>query len=354
MGSKIALLGNTSYDLFIGGTGSGEVNKAYAISLYQGLYKRGYKLDETLKQDYETYIRQAKAALPTRRNILETIKPVDECGMELSQLEKLAEENDVALVTIGRNAGEGKDREINFDYYLTPAELKLLETTSKAFHSNGKSVVVVLNIDAVIDVASWRDLADAILVVWQPGQEAGNAITDVVSGKVNPSGKLATTFPMSYNDVPSAQSFPGIPADRPVTSIYNEGIYVGYRYYNTFDIKPAYAFGHGLSYTTFKFDKLKLNSKEFVNKLDVSLEVTNTGDIDGKEVIQMYISAPGKSMDKPVIELKDFFKTKLLKPGESQEVKFEIQASDLASFDTDRTAWVSESGIYSIQIGTSE
>jgi len=350
---KIALLGNASYDLFVGGTGSGEVYKAYTISLLQGLSNAGYQINSTLKNSYQNYIEAGNKARPKRTTVLETIKPLNENDITLDELSHLANSSDVALITIGRNAGEGSDRQIDEDYYFKSTELELIENTSKAFHAKGKKVVVILNINAAVDVVKWRDMVDGILIAWLPGQEAGNSIADVVSGKVNPSGHLAQTFPMSYNDVPSAKSFPGMPIERPETSVYNEGIYVGYRYYNTFNVKPAYEFGYGLSYTDFTFSNIKLSSSTFAKSITVTMNVKNIGKVAGKEVVQLYLSAPAKRMDKPESELKAFVKTKLLKSGESQVVTFKLNVSDLASFDTGRSAWISEAGNYTIKIGPS-
>ncbi|WP_346854541.1 fibronectin type III-like domain-contianing protein [uncultured Draconibacterium sp.] len=212
---------------------------------------------------------------------------------------------------------------------------------------------------------SWRDKVDAILLAWQPGQEGGNAITDVLTGKVNPSGKLATTFPVRYSDVPSSKNFPGnlypetstrgfmgfpyIPGD--VT--YEEGIYVGYRYFNSFNVKPAYEFGFGLSYIDFKYSALKLSSLKFIDEITASVVVKNTGKVLGKEVVQLYLSAPSKSIDRPSEDLKGFAKTNLLKPGESQILTFKINARDLKSFNTVQTAWISDVGEYTVKIGAS-
>jgi len=216
----------------------------------------------------------------------------------------------------------------------------------------------------VIEVASWRDEVDGILLAWQPGLEAGNAITDVLSGKVNPSGKLATTFAMDYKDVPSAKSFPGkefpdqatgegFRRQMPAEVTYEDGIYVGYRYYSTFKVAPAYEFGYGLSYTTFGYSDLKISSATFKDKLRASITITNTGTVAGKEAAQLYLSAPAVKLDKPAIELKAFAKTKLLKPGESETLHFELDARDLASYDTAQEAWIAESGTYTVSIGAS-
>lgn len=212
-------------------------------------------------------------------------------------------------------------------------------------------------------MASWRDDVDAILLAWQPGLEGGNAITDFLSGKANPSGKLAITFPMSYNDVPSAKNFPGKEFPKQETTVmlgmkavaaevtYAEGIYVGYRYYNTYKIKTAYEFGYGLGYTNFSYSNLKLSSKTFNNNLTASFIITNTGNVEEKEVAQLYISAPG--VIKPFEELNAFAKTHLLKPGESEKVTFKLSSADLASFNTQKTSWITDAGKYTLKIGAS-
>ncbi|HEX3023874.1 MAG TPA: glycoside hydrolase family 3 C-terminal domain-containing protein [Chitinophagaceae bacterium] len=361
----VAVFGNTSYDIIAGGSGSGDVNKAYTVSLLQGLSNAGYTPEKELKNMYENYIADAKAKRPKPKFFFELVKPVAEQEFTAELLNKEATASDAAIITIGRNAGEGADREVENDFTLTAVEKDLIKNVSDAFHSKNKKVIVVLNIGGVIETASWRDFPDAILLAWQSGMEAGNAITDVLSGKVNPSGKLATTFPVNYSDVPSAKNFPGRElnpdpkrkpnffAGVPAEVIYEEGIYVGYRYYNTFNVKPAYEFGYGLSYTDFKFGNLKLSSTDFKNKITATITVTNSGKVAGKEVAELYISAPGKSLDKPVDELKSFAKTNLLKPGESQTITFTINAADLASYDTKAAAWITEVGKYIIKIGVS-
>ncbi|MDP4270620.1 MAG: glycoside hydrolase family 3 C-terminal domain-containing protein [Bacteroidota bacterium] len=349
---KIALLGNASYDLFVGGTGSGEVYKAYSVSLLDGLRRAGFQTDKKLSDGYKTYIAEEKLKQPKRTNILQTLKPVTEKTLSGEELTALAQNSDLALITIGRNAGEGSDREVEGQYYFNTEELNLIEKTSKAFHAVGKKVVVVLNIDGLVDIAHWRNSVDAILIAWLPGQEAGNSIADILCGKVNPSGHLAATIPINYSDVPSAKSFPGVPAERPDSAVYNEGVYVGYRYYNTFNVQPAYEFGYGLSYTNFTISDIKANST-FAKGMTVTVNVKNIGKVPGKEVVQLYLSAPAKTMDKPERELKAFAKTKLLQPGEIQKITFALNANDLASFDSKRSAWIAEAGKYTIKIGNS-
>lgn len=350
---KIALLGNASYDTFVGGTGSGEVHSAYTVSFFEGFENAGFQIDADLAKRYQSFIEKEKSARPKRLGILETIKPVEEMPIDGSELQKLAKESDAALITLGRNAGEGSDRDLNQDYKISEKEISLIKNTIAVFHQQNKKVVIALNIDALIDVTQLENLADAILITWLPGQEAGTALAEIVSGKVSPSGKLTQTIPLKYEDVPSSSTFPGTPVERPQKTIYNDGIYVGYRYYSTFKKPVAYEFGYGLSYSVFKIDNIKTNNSTFSKELKVTVDVKNTGKMSGKEVVQLYISAPGKSIEKPIIELKNYSKTENLKPGKSQKIEFKLNASDLASFDTDRLSWIVEPGTYSINIGNS-
>jgi beta-glucosidase len=364
----IAAFGNTSYDFISGGTGSGDVNEAYTISLVDGLTNAGFTIDPELSSGYTTYVTAEKAKQPKKTFFEEFVNPtprIPELDIDQSLLEKKANDASVALITIGRNAGEGSDRKVENDFNLKASEIALIDAVSKAFHAKGKKVVVIVNSGGVIEVSSWQDKVDAVLLSWQPGLEAGNAVADVLSGKVNPSGRLATTFPVKYSDVVSSKSFPGkeFPGKEeigmlgmkviPAEVTYNEGIYVGYRYFNSFGVKPAYAFGYGLSYTSFAYSALKLNSSTFGGKLTATVTVTNSGAVPGQEVVQLYVTAPKGKLDKPSLELKAFAKTRVLQPGQSQTLTFTINAADLASFDTGRSAWVADAGKYSVKIGTS-
>jgi len=360
---NVALYGNTSYAFIAGGTGSGDVNKAYTVSLLEGLKNGGYTVNADLKKTYQDYIAVEKAKQPKPKGFFDVIPPIAEMSIDPAGAQKDAAANDLAIITIGRNAGEGADRKVENDFNLTSAEQQLIQIISAAYHAKHKKVVVVLNIGGVIETTSWKDQADAILLAWQPGIEAGNAVTDVLSGKVNPSGKLATTFPVSYTDVPSAKNFPGKETDptapsnpmmgKPAEVVYEEGIYVGYRYYHTFNVKPAYEFGYGLSYTSFKYSPVTLSTADFKGKITATVTITNTGKVAGKEVVQLYISAPGKTLNKPAEELKGFAKTRLLKAGESETINLIINARDLASYDTKAASWIAEPGTYTIKIGAS-
>jgi beta-glucosidase len=366
-GATIALFGNHGYDLIAGGTGSGDVNKPYAVSLAEGLTNAGYKLDNGLVQNYKSYLNDYAAKNPKKALLQEIMNPTPfapEYKFDAGSVGQKADASDMAIIYIGRNAGEGNDRKVANDYELTGLEKEMIASVSEAFHAKHKPVVAVLNIGGVIDVTGFRDQVDALLLAWQPGEEGGNAIADVLSGKVDPSGKLATTFPSSYNDVPSAKNFPGkefpekatmgmMGRSVPAEVTYQEGIYVGYRYFNTFKVKPAYEFGFGLSYTTFSYSELTLSSAAFNGKLTASVTITNTGSVAGKEVPQLYLSAPHKSLDKPSEELKGFAKTRLLKPGESQTLSFTLDAKALASFDPNQSAWVADAGEYEVKVGAS-
>jgi len=352
----IAAFGNASYNTIAGGTGSGDVNKAYVISVYKGLGNAGYAPDAGLETIYTQYFQQARAqalAVAPANGRRQQQGPPPEMMATDDQIAQKATNCDIALITIGRNAGEGADRKLETNYNLTSDEKQQIKKIAENFHSKGKKVVAVLNIGGVIDMNEWKDNIDAILLAWQPGQEAGNAIADVLSGKINPSGRLATTFPAQYTDVPSAKNFPGTPAERPEQVVYQEGIYVGYRYYDSFNIKPMYEFGYGLSYTDFSITDLKLSSGRFKGMITATVNVKNIGQVAGKQVVQLYLSAPAKTIDKPAQELKGFSKTRLLQPGESQAVTFSIREADLASYYTDKSEWMAESGEYLVKIGAS-
>ncbi|MCH4148184.1 MAG: glycoside hydrolase family 3 C-terminal domain-containing protein [Prevotella sp.] len=338
---RVALFGQGSYKGFLAhGTGSGSVNKAYTINLMQGLENAGFTLEPELKSLYED--------------------AENKVAISRSYAERRAKDADVAIVTIKRDAGEGADRlDEKGDWLLDDLEMNLLKNVSDAFHAQGKKVVVVLNIGGVIETASWSGLADAILLPWQPGIEGGNAVADILCGKVNPSGKLPMTFPVAYADIPSSKNFPSHfhkeAWDKDKKDIgwtkYDEGIWVGYRYFNTFNKPVAYPFGYGLSYTTFAYNDAKV--KESKGEYLISVTIKNTGKVAGKEVAEAYISAPKGKTDKPARELKAFAKTRLLQPGESQVLTMRVKASDLASFEETSNSWITDAGTYKIGIGAS-
>jgi beta-glucosidase len=349
---KVALFGVGSYKPVIGGTGSGAVVVAYTVALEQGISQMGYVPDTALKTIYIAQIKADLKTHPEKNMVLGSPHLVPEPELKETDITSAAGRDDIGIFIIRRNAGEGADRKVD-DFNLSVTEKAQLKEVADAFHVKGKKLIVVLNIGGAIEMAGWSSDADAILLAWQPGLEAGNSIVDVLSGVVNPSGKLAQTFPVKYEDVPSAKSFPGTPAEHPMESIYSEGIYVGYRYYNTFGVKTAYPFGYGLSYTKFAYSNLKLSTLVFSKKLTATVTITNTGKVAGKEVVQLYLSAPHTTLDKPSEELKGFAKTGLLKPGQSQTLTFTLDPRALASFNTSKSAWIADAGKYVVKIGAS-
>lgn len=368
-GTAVALFGNNALDLVAGGTGSGDVNKMYTVPLADGLFRAGYALNTEVYSAYAGYMAEENAKKPKRslmEELMSPAKPIAEMTISEELIQRAANQSAIAIIAIGRNAGEGNDRKVANDYTLTDKELSLIKSVSAAFHSKKKKVIVTLNIGGVIDVAQWRDAADGILLAWQPGLEGGNAMADVISGKVNPSGKLATTFPARYEDEITAKNFPGreIPGTEKAALfgqkavdaevIYEEGVYVGYRYYNSFGVKTAYPFGYGLSYTQFGYGGVQLSAPVMGENIRVSVKVTNTGSVAGKEVAELYISAPAVKQDKPALELKAFAKTRSLQPGESQELNFILSPADLASFDAAAGAWVAEGGEYTVKFGNAQ
>jgi beta-glucosidase len=369
---NISAFGNTSYEIITGGTGSGKVNNAYSISLIDGLQNSGYKLNEDILSLYANYLKLSKAVRPQTRGFMAMMgsKQIEELSVNQDIINGMADVSDAAIITIGRNSGEGSDRvNAKGDFQLTDSEQQLIKNVSVAFKAKGKKTVIILNVSGVIETASWRDLPDAILLAWEGGQETGNSIADIISGKVNPSGKIATTFPVSYEDVPSSKTFPGKELTseksddqsplssfmrvRPAVVTYEDGIYVGYRYYETFKVKPAYEFGFGLSYTNFTYSNLKLSSQKFTGNITVTVDIKNSGAVAGKEVAELYLSAPSVKIDKPSLELKGFAKTKLLQPGESQTLTFIIDSRRLSSFDPASSSWIAEAGKYEVKIGAS-
>lgn len=362
---KVAMYGVSSIDFVAGGTGSGNVNKAYVVNMKQGLENAGFKLDQDLVDYYESYIKYNSANNKlnegnSNRPLLGTSK-LAEIPVGSAAIKSQAKSNDVAIITIGRNAGEGADRKMMDDFELTAVERELIQNVSSAFHLEGKKVVVVLNIGGVIETNSWKDMVDAILLPWSPGQEGANAVADVLTGKANPSGKLPMTFPVNFTDHPSSANFPYDytrpqnnsffrgPA-QPVKDVdytdYEEGIYVGYRHFTTSGTKVSYPFGYGLSYTDFAYSKPVV--KAGTDGFTATVTVTNTGSVAGKEVVELYVSAPAGGMDKPKLELKAFAKTRELQPGESQTLTLSVDNYSLASFNEANSSWETAAGSYKV------
>ncbi len=368
----VALFGVNSYDFLSGGLGSGCVNVPYVVDMVTGLKNDGIGTTETLTAIYRQYVPYARAKLRADKNPemwfldfgqpkLAEIEITDRCIRHELPLA------DAAIITIGRQAGEGMDRAIDGEFNLSAVEHDMIRRVSGAFRAAGKPVVVVINSGSVVETVSWRDLADAILVAWQPGQEGGNAVADVLTGRANPSGKLTMTWPIAATDHPSTANYP---QDMDMYSLKNaltysygnikgmdytrheEDIYVGYRYFDTFRKPMAYPFGYGLSYTTFAYEGAKAR---VLKNGDVELSVTvrNSGPCAGKEVVQVYAAAPAGTLEKPAKELKAFAKTRQLAPGEQQTLTMTVARRDLASFSEATSEWVADTGRYTFFFGAS-
>lgn len=362
-GTKIALFGATAYKSIAGGTGSSNVNKAHITDISTGLENGGYQLNNRLKGLYTKFVEFQNDLLDKHPQSTDweklsynrTVIPEMDLTKAANTIEQEAKNSDIALIVIGRGSGEESDRRLEGDFYLTPEEKFMIEKVSSQFHALGKKVAVIMNVCGVMEMNSWKEKPDAILLAWFPGQECGDAIADIISGKVNPSGKLPMTFPTDYFDIPSSKNFPMVGETKSGKNFdytnYEEDIWVGYRYFNTVKQSIVYPFGYGLSYTNFSFSKPKIERKN--NKWIANIEVTNTGNVSGKEVVQLYISAPETFIQKPGIELKAFGKTRELKPGESEIIKLQFTDYDIASFDENNSQWLTSKGKYLLSFGSS-
>ena len=321
----VALFGENSYDFLSGGTGSGCVHPPYVVDMLQGLENAGIKSSPVLTNIYRKYIEYAKVKFQAERHPAKWFQTeamgqqkYPEIGQSPIAIIKEVETADAAIITIGRQAGEGIDRDIETEFNLIPEELALIKDVCNAFHTAGKPVVVIINSGSVIETASWSSYPDAILCAWRPGMEGGNSIADLLTGKVNPSGKLTMTWPIAATDHASTKNYPrtmdfytyqvtkgytGQVAGYDYTS-HDEDIYVGYRYFDTFQKPVAYPFGYGLSYTTFELSKPTVKARG--NMVDITVTVKNTGSVAGKEVVQIYVKAPNGKFEKPAQELKAF------------------------------------------------
>ncbi|MEM8937751.1 MAG: glycoside hydrolase family 3 C-terminal domain-containing protein [Bacteroidota bacterium] len=370
---SIALLGITSYDFIAGGTGSGDVNEAYSVSLEAGLENVGYEINSNAKKLFEAHKAINEDAFVKKEGLDAMLDPSTPPEIEYTpeQMEALAQESDLAILTIGRNSGEGGDRTEKDDFLLSSVELGNLKLACEAFQKLNKKVIVVMNVGGVVETHSWKHLPDAILLAWQGGQEGGNAVVDLLTGSANPSGKLPMTFPIQVSDHASHANFPleGKPIDliellmsdgpRPEDekvknedyTKYEEGIYVGYRHFDKAQLDVSYPFGFGMSYTNFEFEDMQVTSQN--DSLKVSMTVKNIGKIPGKEVIQIYTGKPDTQIDRPEKELKAFAKTRLLEPQSVDSLCFTIPVSDLRYWNESKSRWDLEQGIYSIKVGSS-
>jgi len=368
----IALYGVSSYDMYVVGTGSGSVNYKHAVGLDEGLKAAGYKLEPSVSSAYSRYVNEHKSAARPgdfmRTNLTNHVIP-QSLVRKPFQYRADAIASDIAIITIGRSCGESADRTYEGDYTLTEIEQGLIADVCDAFHSKGKKVVVILNIGAPIETASWKSRPDAILLAGLPGQEAGYAITDVLKGAVNPSGKLVDTYVIDYMDMPSTANYPlnarelqqqarsnrGNPDAQPVPlydyTEYKERLDIGYRYYDRHPEQVSYPFGFGLSYTTFAYSEPQAKVGDGI--ITLSVKVTNTGKVAGKESVQVYVEAPNGGLNNLKKELKAYGKTALLQPGAAEVLEFKLSDYDLAGFDMLSSSWQTLPGNYKADFAAS-
>ena len=359
---KIALFGNGARYTVKGGTGSGDVNSRFVVNVEQGLTEAGFIITTSAWMD-----RYDKAVMDAKKAYTEDVsKRLESDGMSgfwfvfnnpfhepvivpVNEEDVRASETDVAVYIISRKSGEGKDRKpIEGEYELFEEEKAAL----KMLTDNYKKVIVVLNVGGVIDTKFLRGLKgiNAILLMSQAGNIGGYALADVLLGKETPGGRLTSTWAENYLDYPGAAEFSHMNGNTD-DEYYKEGIYVGYRYFDTFGVTPAYPFGYGLSYTSFD---VKTNSVTVAkNQVKLSVTVKNTGDTYcGQEVVQVYYSAPAGKLEKPYQELVAFAKTKVLVPGEEEILEISYKVENMASYDVETASWVLESGTYYVRVGT--
>lgn len=358
---KIALYGNGARQTIKGGTGSGDVNTRTAVSIEEGLQAAGYTIvTEDWIDRNEKEFNDAKTAYLEWMTKTAKEQGVSEILINFSNpfvapgasvivpSEIKAEETDTALYIISRNSGEGADRYCKEgDYLLFPEEKENLTILGKSY----KKVIAVLNIGGVMNVKEIKDIpgVSAILLMSQLGNIGGYVLADILSGDVTPSGKLTDTWAVKYEDYPSSEGFSHNDGNVD-DEYYTEGIYVGYRYFDTFQKEVVYPFGYGKSYTEFSVHVDSVEQKD--ENCVVTVTVTNTGsEYSGKEVVQVYVSAPAGEIDKPYQELAAYAKTKLLAPGEKETLTISFALADLASYSEKKAAWVLEKGSYVVRVG---
>ena len=367
---RAAIFGVHSYDLIPGGNGAAFVNAPYVVQIQTALKEAGFSTDAALDRIYPAFASFADAdvALNHKVNVHVGKAQTPELEVTRALIEQTSKSSDVALITLGRTSGEARDRILGREFLLQEEEVNLVENVCEVFHAAGKKVVVILNICGPIETASWNYLPDAILCAWLPGEEGGHAIADVLTGQVNPSGRLPMTFPLDYFDIAGAEDFPynfvsnranesvvhperrGLPLKNLAYTDYTEDIFVGYRHFLTEGKEVAYPFGFGLSYTDFSYSEAQVRVKG--DQVVASVRVTNTGAVAGKEAVGLYVSAPlGSFEKKPAREMKDFAKTRLLAPGESETLEFRFPLMDLASFQASLSRWEVAKGVYTVYFG---
>ena len=346
---NIALYGGGAVKTVKGGTGSGDVNQRYTVSVWEGLKNAGYNITSSdwLNSFSEAY---DKGEAEFEGGFWSSFSMPDPELTDEEVAAGQADGTDTAIYVISRNSGEGADRtETEGDYYLTENEKTNLTKLGAAYDK----VIVVLNVGGVIDTNFFHEIEglDAMLLMSQAGMEGGTALVKVLNGEVTPSGKLTDTWPAAYSDYPTAENF-GANDGNVDQEDYTDGIYVGYRYFDTFGVTPAYEFGYGKSYTTFDIAVDSVTAD--ADKVTVTAKVTNTGDkYSGKEVVEVYFSAPSGDLEKPYQELAAYGKTDELAPGESQTLTISYNTTEMSSYSEEKAAYIMEAGDYVVRVGNS-
>ena len=365
-GSKVGLYGAGAIRTIKGGTGSGDVNERDSVNIFQGMKNAGYDVTSSeWLEDYDKLYVQAR--LDWKNEIFTKLNGDDTkffdaysatpffmpSGNPIDEEKAAADGADTAFFVLARIAGENKDRfDTEGDYFISKEEKAILAQVSRCY----KNVVLVINTGGLMDLAFVEEFDNirSILQYVQAGQEGGNAFADVVSGDVTPSGKMTDTWAKDYYDYPGAEVYSYKSGDL-MKEKYEEGIFVGYRYFDTFQVPVRYSFGYGMSYTDFEIrtNDIKVSGRGMMNpKVSVTVTVTNTGDTyAGKEVVQIYASCPQGKLVKEFRRLAGFGKTKLLAPKESQTMTITFPLYQLTSYEEESASWILEPGMYGIWVG---
>ncbi|MBQ9780563.1 MAG: glycoside hydrolase family 3 C-terminal domain-containing protein [Clostridia bacterium] len=337
-GTTVAVFGNGSVKTIYGGAGSGSVSAKTTVSIMDSLKKaNGLTVFDAANNPFLG---------------CEEHSPADESkDVEVTEAyaHKCAEGADVAIIVISRGSTEGADRNtLEGDFRLNATEISMITRVSEAFHAQGKKVVVLLNIGSPMEIVSWRDTVDAILWIGYPGERAGTSVAKVLLGEVTPSAKTTISWPTDYNSTPAHRHFPGNASD----TTYYEDIYVGYRYYSTFNVTTAYPFGYGLSYTSFEYSDFSVE-KQKDGSVIAKVTIKNVGETAGREIAQVYVSKPEATLEQAAYELAGFGKTKLLAPDESETLTIHIPVNALESYDTENSRYIIDKGDYTFFVGGS-
>ena len=360
---KVALYGPGASMTIKGGTGSGEVNERHSVTILEGMENRGFEI--TTKAwigKFEAMYKQAEAAYKEEKKKRVNIFKMDSImqmlfdnfrapvGLPITEADVRSSDTDTAIYVISRQAGEGGDRKAEKgDYYLTDEETEAIRFCAEKY----EKFLLVINCGSAMDMAFAEEIPgiNAILYIGQLGTEGGNAFADLISGVVTPSGKLADTWARTYSDVPFGDQYSYLNGNLK-EEFYREGIYVGYRYFDTFGIAPAYPFGFGLSYTEFDIRCTGIALEG--SKVTVKAEIANKGQtFSGKEVVQLYLSAPVGKLHKEYQSLAAFGKTDVLAPGAKQELELTFDMKNMASYREETGEYVLEPGDYLLRLGNS-